>query len=166
MTCNSNFSSFAATFSKDSKLEMRKKTKNRRKRASYNVSNLVPCQAVLSVKRKLHDAIEKIQQYLLTLPFIIGLLRIRDHIGEKLRQLILAFFDFLSPCWTFLFIHKSEPQNEKIKRASKKIERVIETIVPNPFVDEPNDNGPTDSKSHGSKKAVVTPLKLWKLNPS
>ena len=143
-----------------------RKTKNRRKGASSKVSDLAPCRAILSVKQKLHDGIDKIQQYLLTLPFIIGLLRIRDDVSEKLRQLILAFFDFLSPCWTFLFIHKSEPKNEKIKRASKKIERVIETIVPNPFVDEPNDNGPTDSKSHGSKKAVVTPLKLWKLNPS
>ena len=107
------------------------------------MSNLVPCQAVLSVKRKLHDAIEKIQQYLLTLPFIIGLLRIRDDISEKLRQLILAFFGCLSPCWNFLFIHKSKPNT--------KIRRVIETIAPNPFEDEQSDNGPTDSKSHGSK---------------
>ena len=133
---------FVATFSKDSKLEMRK-TKNRRKGASSKVSDLAPCRAILSVKQKLHDGIDKIQQYLLTLPFIIGLLRIRDDISEKLRQLILAFFGCLSPCWNFLFLHKSKP--------NKKIRRVIETFAPNPFEDEPSNNGPTDAKSHGSK---------------
>ena len=122
---------------------MRKKTKNRRKGASSKVSNLAPCRAVSSVKRKLHDGIEKLQKYLLALPFVIGLLKIRDALSEKLRLLILAFFACLSPCWNFLFMHKSKP--------NKKIRRVIEIIAPNPFEDEPSNNGPTDAKSHGSE---------------
>ena len=118
---------------------MRKKTKNRGSKSS----DLAPRRATRSLKQKLHDFVEKIQQYLLTVSFVIGLLKIRDEISEKLRQLILGFFDFLSPCWTFLFIHKS--------KRNKKIERVIETIAPNPFADVPSDNGQTSSKSHGSK---------------
>ena len=31
------------------------------------------------------------------------------------------------------------------------MKRVIETIAPNPFEDEPSDNGPTDAKSQGSR---------------
>ena len=106
---------------------MRKKTKNRRKKDSKSSDGFM----------------DKFRQYLLTLSFVICLLKKRDEISEKLRQLILAFFDFLSPCWTFLFIHKSEP-NEKRKQ-------IIETYIPNPFQDEPSDNGQTDSKSLGSK---------------
>ena len=72
---------------------MRKKTKNLTKNGSESSDGFMA----------------KIKQYLMSLPFVIGLLKIRDEISEKLRQLILAFFDFLSPCWTFLFIKKSNP---------------------------------------------------------
>ena len=125
---------------------MRKKTKKRRKRVGSKVSNLAPCRAFLSVKRKLHDEVEKLKQYLLTFPCVIRLLKRRDEISEKLKKFILAFFAFLSPCWTFLFIHKSKP--------NKKIKRIIETFIPNPFQDEPSDIGPTNAKSHGFKITI------------
>ena len=130
---------------------MRKKTKNRARRSGSEVSNLAPDGAFTSVKRKLHDFFEKIQQFLLTLPFVIGILKVRDEISEKLRLLILAFFDFLSPCWTFLFIKSQKNDEPKSKNEAILIE-MKEIIIPNPFSDPPSDNGPTSSKSFGSKK--------------
>ena len=50
---------------------------------------------------------------------------VRDKVAEKMLQMILAFFACLSPCWKFLFL-----------KSSNKME---------------NDNGPSSTKSHGSK---------------
>ena len=122
---------------------MRKKAKNRPQNAASEVSNVAPSGASPSVKQKLLDFIEKIQQFLLTLPLVIAMLRLRDGISEKLRLLILAFFDCLSPCWTFLFVKTPKQKKTTILIEMKNI------IIPNPFSDEPTDNGPTSSKSNG-----------------
>ena len=128
---------------------MRKK--NRARRSDSSVSNSAPGRAFDSVKQKLRDDVKKIKQFLLTLPFFIGLLKVRDDISEKLRQLILAFFDFLSPCWTFLFI--KTPKNDAKKSKSETIMIEMKNIIaPNPFSEQQSDNGPTSSKSYGSKK--------------
>ena len=99
------------------------------------------------------------------------LLKMKDEISEKLRLRILAFFDFLSPCWTFLFVHKSKPdestnvplriirsQDTKNNLVKYFVDRSfnfvsLKSAIPNPFTDEPTDNGPTSSKSYGSKRS-------------
>ena len=136
---------------------MRKK--NRARRSDSAVSNLAPCRAFDSVKQKLRDDVKKIKQFLLTLPFVIGLLKVRDDIGEKLRQLILAFFDFLSPCWTFLFIKTPKNDGTKSKNETILIE-MKNIIIPNPFSEQQSDNGPTSSKSYGSKNSSKFRLRL------
>ena len=124
--------------------------RNRARTSDSAVSNLAPCRAFTSVKQKLRDFFNKIKQFLLTLPFVIGLLKVRDDISEKLRQLILAFFDFLSPCWTFLFIKTPKNDGTKSKNETILIE-MKNIIVPNPFSEQPGDRCPTSSQSYGSK---------------
>ena len=126
------------------------RNKNRTQKAGSEVSNLAPGGAIASVKRKLRDSIEKIQLFLLTIPFVIALLKVRDEISEKLRQLILGFFDCLSPCWTFLFIKTPKNDGTKSKNETILIE-MKNIIIPNPFSEQQSDNGPTSSKSYGSK---------------
>ena len=70
----------------------------------------------------------RFKQYLSGQPFVVFLPELRDGISEKLRQLILGFFDCLSPCWNFLFLDKSK------------------------LADEPVDNGPIDAKSQRLEK--------------
>ena len=103
------------------------------------------------MKQKLLDFIERVQQFLLTIPFVIGLLKVRDEISEKLRLFILAFFDFLSPCWTFLFIKKPKSNKDGVKSRRKTILASLKSVIPDPFSDQPSDNGPTSSKSNRSK---------------
>ena len=136
---------------------MRKK--NRTQKAGSEVSNLAPGGSTGSVKQKLRDFVNKIKQFLLTLPFVIGLLKVRDDISEKLRQLLLAFLDFLSPCWTFLFIKTPKNDGTKTKNETILIE-MKNIITPNPFSEQPSDNGPTSSKSYGSKNSSKLRLRL------
>ena len=52
---------------------------------------------------------DKVKAYFNQSPAVIAFKKFRDRLGEKLRQLILAFFALLSPCWTFLFVGTSKP---------------------------------------------------------
>ena len=44
----------------------------------------------------------KIKSKLANSPTYANFLRTRDKIADRIRVAILAFFDFLSPCWNFL----------------------------------------------------------------
>ena len=68
-----------------------------------------------------------------------------------MREKILAFFRFLSQCWT---VFKKPKPNDVNKSKKGTILIEMKNInVPNPSSDQPSDNGPTISQSYGSKIA-------------
>ena len=122
---------------------MRKKTKKRSK--SPEVTNL--------------SMIEKLKAYFAQFPAFIAMEKMCDRISEKLLQLILALFALLSPCWSFFFIRKTPKRNHDNSWDTKHLTtstsvRLVSSLsvslnsiwtLPNPFSDQPVDNGPTNS---------------------
>ena len=107
---------------------MRKKAKKRSKDVKPGVSDS-------TFKQKVKAFFKPMLLYLNQLPVVIALKKTRDKASEKLLQLILAFFAFLSPCWSFFFI--GTPKKNYDNRI---------WFFPNPFSDPPVDNEPTNTK--------------------
>ena len=77
-----------------------------------------------------------IKRYISQLPFV-------QKTSAILLQYILACFAFLSPCWTFLFIKTPDSKMAKVDTTVDAMGK----IIPNPFVDQADENGPTNTKS-------------------
>ena len=68
--------------------------------------------------------LKRVKQYLLSLPIIVAVLRLRDKISAQLLKIILGFFSCVAPVWNFLFLKTEKPENGS---------------------DEATENGPTGS---------------------
>ena len=65
--------------------------------------------------------------------------------SATLMNYILAFLACFSPVWTFLFIKTPDSKMAKIDTTVE----AMESVIPNPFSDQPVENGPTNTKRHG-----------------
>ena len=92
---------------------MGKKAKKRSKSASSKMWDLAPCRAYLVMKRKVKAYIDQLQQYLLTLPWIVTLLGVRDRASGCLLRGILGFFGCVAPVWNFFFL-RTQPKKIKL----------------------------------------------------
>ena len=107
---------------------MRNKAENRSESVGSKICDSASCHGFLGVKQKL-----------LELRFVIFLLSVRDKASGHLLKGLLAFFAFVGPVWNFFFIKTLKPDKRK------------NGIIPDLFPDEPNQNGPTSTKSQCSK---------------
>ena len=89
--------------------------------------------ASLPIFAKVRRIKVKIKKKVTTSPTYKTFLRKRDEVADCIRLALLAFFDFLGPCWTFLCI--KTPDIDETTGISNEIRRiVIQLIMNKPYV--------------------------------
>ena len=73
--------------------------------------------------------------------------RIGHRVADRILVALLAFFNVAGPIWNFLFVKKPKPDKKPGSRYTIK----MSNIIPNPFTDDDNKPGPTDTKSQSLK---------------
>ena len=66
----------------------------------------------LSFRQKLIAYFLAFQLYVNQLPAVVAFKKMKARVSEKLRQLILAFFALLAPCWNFFFLGTPNPNTD------------------------------------------------------
>ena len=82
--------------------------------------------------------VEKIKKKLEKYPAYVKFLKFRDKVAGCILTALLACLTTVGPVWNFFFV--KEPNPFKSNEPSN-------SIIPNPFSDKPNSNGPTDTQS-------------------
>ena len=80
---------------------MRKKKDGCFKKIGKRISNFP---LVVKIKKTK----ENIKRKVTTSPIYVKLLQWRDKLANPILNALLAFFNCLSPCWTFLFVKRKE----------------------------------------------------------